>query len=111
MLIDADSGQALPTRDQNERGAIQRWLDIPADKAWPLPKSPTLALLWAIAAHSLWNGSSWFISYLFRNSDDVTNLLATIIWTLFLISMLWFVGRHILASVKHLPDYENLISQ
>ena len=111
MLIDANSGQALPTRDQNERGVIQRWLDIPADKAWPLPKSPPLALLWAITAHSLWNGSSWLVSYLFRNSDDVTNLLATIIWTLFLISMLWFVGRHILASVKHLPDYEKLISQ
>ena len=109
MLIDANSGQALPTRDQNERGAIQRWLDIPADKAWPLPKSPALALLWAIAAHSLWNGSSWLVSYLFRNSDDFTNLLATIIWTLFLISMLWFIGRHILASVKHLPDYEKLI--
>lgn len=104
MLIDAHSGQALPTRDQKERGVIQRWLDIPADKAWYLPKSPILALLWAITAHSLWNGSSWYVSYLFRNSDDITNLLAVIIWTSFLISMLWFVGRHILASVKHLPD-------
>lgn len=104
MLIDAHSGQALPNREQKERGVIQRWLDIPSDKAWHLPKSPILALAWAISAHSLWNGSSWFVSYVFRNSDGLTNLLATIIWTSFLISMLWFVGRHILASVKHLPD-------
>jgi RsiW-degrading membrane proteinase PrsW (M82 family) len=104
MLIDASSGQALPKREQEDRGIIQRWLDIPADKAWVLPKSPILALLWAITAHSLWNGSSWYVSYLFRDSDLMTNLLAIIIWTVLLISMLWFVGRHILASVKHLPD-------
>jgi len=104
MLIDAQSGQALPSREQKERGMIQRWLDIPADKAWQLPKSPVLALAIAISAHSLWNGSSWYVSYYFRNSDDFTNLLAIIIWTSILISILWYIGRHLLASVKHLPD-------
>ncbi|RAH13248.1 MAG: hypothetical protein CMB20_005125 [Methanobacteriota archaeon] len=84
--------------------AVKKWLDKPVESTIQLPRNPLVGISLAIAGHSIWNGSSWLISYIFRNVSDGLFVIVNLGWIVVLIAGLWFIGREILASVKHLPS-------
>ncbi|MEC8669799.1 MAG: hypothetical protein VXY11_01055, partial [Candidatus Thermoplasmatota archaeon] len=58
----------------------------------------------AIIGHAAWNGSSWFVSWLFMEHDLVVQVIASLTWIVVMIVTLWIIGREILAAVMHLPS-------
>ena len=84
--------------------AVKKWLDKPVENTIQLPRNPLVGISLAIAGHSIWNGSSWLISYIFRDVSDGLFVIVNLGWIVVLIAGLWFIGREILASVKHLPS-------
>jgi len=106
VVFDGTTGQIVNT--QRELSAMGRtvrgWLYKPADKTWNLPTNPFFGIGLAIIGHALWNGSSWFVSWLFLETDILVQVIANLTWILIMIVTLWVIGREILASVMHLPS-------
>ena len=71
-----------------------------------LPKSIGIGLILAICGHSFWNGSSFFVEYIFAKMG--LNLLIStfgmILWITMLVGGLLLIGRFILQNVRLLPD-------
>ena len=63
-----------------------------------LPTSLPLMLGIAIFGHAFWNGSSVLMSHISRNLNPVVGLFAELIWIVVLISLLWTVGRFVIAA-------------
>ena len=83
---------------------VRGWLYKPPNKVWNLPQSPLIGISLGIVGHALWNGSSWFVGWLFRDTDIVVQIFASLVWTGIMIIGLWIIGREILAAVMHLPS-------
>jgi len=71
-----------------------------------LPSNLGIGLILAIIGHSFWNGSSFFVEYLFiKNTTNVVySTMGSLLWIMVLISGLLVVGRFIVQNVKLLPD-------
>ena len=106
MVYDPNTGMVISEKEKSSfmSHTISNWLDKPIARTWPLPKNPILGISIAIIGHSFWNGSSWFVSYIFKDFDTIFVLIAILLWTLVLIGGLWYIGKEILSSVKHLPS-------
>lgn len=106
MVYDSNTGMVVSEKKDSSfmSNTISNWLDKPVQKTWQLPKNPIVGISIAIIGHSFWNGSSWLVSYLFRDFDILVGFIATLVWILVLIGGLWYIGREILSSVKHLPS-------
>lgn len=63
-----------------------------------LPTSLPLMLGIAIFGHAFWNGSSVLMSHISRNLNPVVGLFAELIWIVVLITLLWTVGRFVIAA-------------
>ena len=63
-----------------------------------LPTSLPVMLGIAIFGHAFWNGSSVLMSHISRNLNPVVGLFAELIWIVVLISLLWTVGRFVIAA-------------
>ena len=83
---------------------VRGWLYKPIEKVWSLPRSPIIGISLAIIGHSLWNGSSWLIGWIFKDTSVYIQLFANIGWIIVMIAGLWYIGREILAAVMHLPS-------
>ena len=105
VVFDSTSGEIVqehqPISELSYK--IKLWLHRPADKVWKLPMVPTVGILLAIAGHSFWNGSMWFVSKLVEGQGVVIEILVSLGWIFLLICGLWYIGRQILAAVMHLP--------
>ena len=106
VVFDGASGQIVNT--QRELSTIGRtvrgWLYKPFDRVWNLPRNPVLGISLAIIGHAAWNGSSWFVSWLFMEQDLAVQVIASLSWIVVMIVTLWIIGREILAAVMHLPS-------
>ena len=63
-----------------------------------LPTSLPVMLGIAIFGHAFWNGSSVLMSHISRNLNPVVGLFAELIWIVVLITLLWTVGRFVIAA-------------
>ena len=106
VVFDGETGQLVNTQRElsNIGRTVRGWLYKPYDKVWSLPKSPLIGIPLAIIGHAAWNGSSWFVSWLFSETDIVVQLIASITWIIVMVVGLWIIGREILAAVMHLPS-------
>ena len=106
MVFDKGTGQVVNTeRELSSMGkTVRGWLYKPIDKVWKLPRNPVIGLGLAICGHALWNGSLWFVSWLFIETDIIVQFIASLVWIVILIVSLWVIGREILAAVMHLPS-------
>ena len=106
VVFDGASGQVVNT--QRELSSIGRtvrgWLYKPFEKVWNLPRNPVSGISLAIIGHAAWNGSSWFVSWLFMDQDIIVQVIASLSWIVVMIVTLWVIGREILAAVMHLPS-------
>ena len=106
VVFDGASGQIVNT--QRELGSIGRtvrgWLYKPFERVWNLPRNPVSGISLAIIGHAAWNGSSWFVSWLFMDQDIIVQIIASLSWIVVMIVTLWVIGREILAAVMHLPS-------
>ena len=106
VVFDGASGQIVNT--QRELSPIGRtvrgWLYKPFDRVWNLPRNPVSGISLAIIGHAAWNGSSWFVSWLFMDQDMIVQVIASLSWIVVMIVTLWVIGREILAAVMHLPS-------
>ena len=106
VVFDGASGQVVNT--QRELGSIGRtvrgWLYKPFERVWNLPSNPVSGISLAIIGHAAWNGSSWFVSWLFMDQDIIVQVIASLSWIVVMIVTLWVIGREILAAVMHLPS-------
>ena len=106
VVFDGASGQVVNT--QRELSSIGRtvrgWLYKPFEKVWNLPRNPVYGISLAIIGHAAWNGSSWFVSWLFMDQDIIVQVIASLSWIVVMIVTLWVIGREILAAVMHLPS-------
>ena len=106
VVFDGESGQIVNTeRELSSIGRkVRGWLYKPYDKVWSLPSHPISGLSLAILGHAFWNGSLWFVSWLFIEQDIIVQVIASLVWIVMLIIGLWVIGREILAAVMHLPS-------
>ena len=106
VVYDGASGQVVSSeRELSAMGkTVRGWLYKPPNKVWNLPQSPLIGISLGIVGHALWNGSSWFVGWLFRDTDIVVQIFASLVWTGIMIIGLWVIGREILAAVMHLPS-------
>ena len=106
MVFDKGTGQVVNTeRELSSMGkTVRGWLYKPIDKVWKLPRNPVIGLGLAISGHAAWNGSLWFVSWLFIETDIIVQFIASLVWIAILIVALWVIGREILAAVMHLPS-------
>ena len=106
MVFDKGTGQVVNTeRELSSMGkTVRGWLYKPIDKVWKLPRNPVIGLSLAIFGHAAWNGSLWFVSWLFIETDIIVQFIASLVWIAILIVALWVIGREILAAVMHLPS-------
>mgnify|MGYP001341073954 CR=1 FL=1 len=106
MVFDKGTGQVVNTeRELSSMGkTVRGWLYKPIDKVWKLPRNPAIGLGLAISGHAAWNGSLWFVSWLFIETDIIVQFIASLVWIVILIVSLWVIGREILAAVMHLPS-------
>ena len=72
---------------------VRGWLYKPVDKVWNLPRNPSVGISLAILGHALWNGSSWFVSWLFLEQDIAVQVIASLFWIVVMIVTLWIIGR------------------
>lgn len=63
-----------------------------------LPTSLPIMLSIAIFGHAFWNGSSVLMSYLSQQIGPALGLFAELIWIGVLITLLWTVGRFVIAA-------------
>ena len=52
----------------------------------------------AIFGHAFWNGSSVLMAYISQRLDPVLGLIVELMWIVVLISLLWTVGRFVIAA-------------
>jgi RsiW-degrading membrane proteinase PrsW (M82 family) len=106
VVFDSDSGQVINSqRELSKIGkTVRGWLYKPYDRSWNLPRNPMIGISLAILGHSLWNGSSWLVSWMFIETDILVQVIASLAWTGIMIVTLWFLAREILAAVMHLPS-------
>ena len=106
VVFDGSSGQIVNTqRELSSIGkTVRGWLYKPFDRVWKLPRNPVYGISLAIIGHAAWNGSSWFVSWLFMEQDLIVQVIANLSWIVVMIVTLWIVGREILAAVMHLPS-------
>ncbi|MBT5184739.1 MAG: PrsW family intramembrane metalloprotease [Euryarchaeota archaeon] len=106
VVFDGDSGQLVKTeRELSTLGrTVRGWLYKPAHKVWSLPRTPLIGLPLAMMGHAFWNGSGWFVSWIFEDMDIIVQIIASISWIVILVIGLWIIGREILAAVMHLPS-------
>ena len=106
VVFDGETGRLVNTQREltNIGRTVRGWLYKPYDKVWNLPRSPLFGISLAIIGHAAWNGSSWLVSWLFRDTDIVVQFLASITWIIVMVVGLWVIGREILAAVMHLPS-------
>lgn len=106
VVFDGKTGQMVNTQKEltSFGRTIRGWLYKPYEKTWSLPTNPIIGISLAMVGHSLWNGTSWLVSYLFLETDLLVQFIASIAWTAFMIGFLWYLGREILAAVMHLPS-------
>ena len=69
-----------------------------------LPTSLPVMLGIAIFGHAFWNGSSVLMSHISRNLNPVVGLFAELIWIVVLITLLWTVGRFVIAAAMEEGD-------
>jgi len=106
VVFDGSSGQIVNTqRELSSIGkTVRGWLYKPFDRVWKLPRNPVYGISLAIIGHAAWNGSSWFVSWLFMEQDLIVQVMANLSWIVVMIVTLWIIGREILAAVMHLPS-------
>ena len=106
VVFDSESGQVINSqRELSKIGkTVRGWLYKPYDRSWNLPRNPMIGIFLAILGHSLWNGSSWLVSWMFIETDILVQVIASLAWTGIMIVTLWFIAREILAAVMHLPS-------
>jgi len=106
MVYDPNTGMVISEKEKSSSMShtISKWLDKPIERTWPLPKNPIVGISIAIIGHSFWNGSSWFVFYVFRNFGPLFGFIVELLWIFVLIGGLWYIGKEILSSVKHLPS-------
>ena len=106
VVFDGSSGQIVNTqRELSSIGkTVRGWLYKPFDRVWKLPRNPVYGISLAIIGHAAWNGSSWFVSWLFMEQDIIVHVTANLSWIVLMIVTLWIIGREILAAVMHLPS-------
>ncbi|MCH1527699.1 MAG: PrsW family intramembrane metalloprotease [Candidatus Poseidoniaceae archaeon] len=106
VVFDSESGQVINSqRELSKIGkTVRGWLYKPYDRSWNLPRNPIIGISLAILGHSLWNGSSWLVSWMFIETDILVQVIASLAWTGIMIVTLWFIAREILAAVMHLPS-------
>ena len=106
VVFDGSSGQIVNTqRELSSIGkTVRGWLYKPFDRVWKLPRNPVYGISLAIIGHAAWNGSSWFVSWLFMEQDLIVQVIANLSWIVVMIVTLWIIGREILAAVMHLPS-------
>ena len=63
-----------------------------------LPTSLPVMLSIAIFGHAFWNGSSVLMAYISQRLDPVLGLIVELMWIVVLISLLWTVGRFVIAA-------------
>ena len=106
VVFDGASGQIVNTQQELSPigKTIRGWLYKPFDRVWNLPTNPISGICLAIIGHAAWNGSSWFVSWLFMDQDMIVQVIASLSWIIVMIVTLWVIGREILAAVMHLPS-------
>ncbi len=105
QIFDPETGRLISSEQTLTKmsARVQRWLEKPYDRCWSLPKSPAVGIGLGIIGHSIWNGSSWLVGMLFVDFSIGVQIFAMLCWVAVLIGSLWWIGREILAAVKHLP--------
>ena len=63
-----------------------------------LPTSLPVMLSIAIFGHAFWNGSSVLMAYISQRLDPVLGLMVELMWIVVLITLLWTVGRFVIAA-------------
>ena len=63
-----------------------------------LPTSLPVMLSIAIFGHAFWNGSSVLMAYISQHLDPVLGLIVELMWIVVLITLLWTVGRFVIAA-------------
>ena len=63
-----------------------------------LPTSLPVMLGIAMFGHAFWNGSSVLMSYVSRSVDPVVGLVLDLTWIAILITLLWIIGRFVIAA-------------
>ena len=63
-----------------------------------LPTSLPVMLSIAIFGHAFWNGSSVLMAYISQRLDPVLGLIVELMWIVVLITLLWTVGRFVIAA-------------
>ena len=63
-----------------------------------LPTSLPVMLSIAIFGHAFWNGSSVLMAYISQSLDPVLGLIVELMWIVVLITLLWTVGRFVIAA-------------
>jgi len=116
QLVDSKTNEIIETTIETERNSeeisenilIIRKEDheVFQNNENKLPKSIAAGLFLAILGHSFWNGSSFFVDYLFSNLgvDLIISTIASLLWIIMLITGLLLIGRFILQNVRLLPD-------
>ena len=63
-----------------------------------LPNSLPVMLGIAMFGHAFWNGSSVLMSHISGNLNPVAGLIAELMWIVILITLLWIIGRFVIAA-------------
>ena len=63
-----------------------------------LPTSIPVMLGIAISGHAFWNGSLVFVSYIGNGFNDILFFFVNLTWIFILITLLWTVGRFVIAA-------------
>ncbi len=63
-----------------------------------LPTSLPVMLGIAMFGHAFWNGSSVLMSHISGNLNPVAGLIAELMWIVILITLLWIIGRFVIAA-------------
>ena len=101
VLYDEDTRQVVSYSNQSKAvtADLPIWWMRHVGSGWKLPKSPLIAILLAISAHSFWNGSLFIISFVSEKVNPLLGLLAMLVWLVILIFMLWYCSLRILPSL------------
>ena len=101
VLYDEDTRQVVSYSNQSKAvtADLPIWWMRHVGSGWKLPKSPLIAILLAISAHSFWNGSLFIISFVSEKVNPLLGILAMLGWLVILIFMLWYCSLRILPSL------------
>jgi len=71
----------------------------------PTPKNPILGLILAILGHGFWNGSLTLLEIIgeIYNLSELQILVASLIWSVFLVSGILLIGWGIIRGVINTP--------